>query len=210
MDKSFYKKLIGITIPIVLQNFVASSINMLDTLMIGSLGEIELASLGIANQFYFIFSLAIFGISAGCGVFIAQLWGKRDEKNIKKVLGLGLISGLIITGIFTFLGMVIPEKIIGIFNRDLEVITKGSEYLIIVAISYIFTTITFNYAAALRSIGKPMLPMWASFCALVVNGGLNYLLIFGGLGIESMGVKGAALATVIARAVEVLVILIGV
>lgn len=210
MDKDFYKKLIGITIPIVLQNFVASSINMLDTLMIGSLGEIELASLGIANQFYFIFSLAIFGISAGCGVFIAQLWGKKDEKNIKKVLGLGLISGLIITGIFTFLGMVIPEKIIGIFNRDLEVITKGSEYLVIVAISYIFTTITFNYAAALRSIGKPMLPMWASFCALVVNGGLNYLLIFGGLGIEPMGVKGAALATVIARTVEVLVILIGV
>lgn len=209
-DKDFYKKLTKITIPIVLQNFIASSINMLDTLMIGSLGEVELASVGIANQFYFIFSLAIFGISAGCGVFIAQLWGKKDDKNIKKVLGLGLISGTMIALLFTLAAIFMPEHIMGIFNKETQVISKGSSYLIIVAISYILTMITFNYAAALRSIGNPLLPMWASFGALLINGFLNYTFIFGHFGFESMGVKGAALATVIARMVEMLIILIGV
>ncbi|MGL6113974.1 MAG: MATE family efflux transporter, partial [Cetobacterium sp.] len=209
-DKDFYKKLTKITIPIVLQNFIASSINMLDTLMIGSLGEVELASVGIANQFYFIFSLAIFGISAGCGVFIAQLWGKKDDKNIKKVLGLGLISGAIIALLFTLAAIFMPEHIMGIFNKETQVISKGSSYLIIVAISYILTMITFNYAAALRSIGNPLLPMWASFGALLINGFLNYTFIFGHFGFEAMGVKGAALATVIARMVEMLIILVGV
>src|SRR3712207_2452420 len=99
-DKAFYKKLFFITLPIVIQNLIASSLNMLDTLMIGKVGEVELASVGIANQYYFLYSLLILGISEGCGVFIAQLWGKKDKQNIKKILGMGLKAGIIMGIIF--------------------------------------------------------------------------------------------------------------
>ncbi|HCO73637.1 multidrug transporter MatE [Clostridium sulfidigenes] len=201
-DKKFYKMVLFLALPIILQNLIASSVNMLDTLMIGRVGEVELAAVGIANQFYFIFSLFIMGISSGCAVFIAQLWGKRDKNNIQKVLGIGIISSVLITTVFNLVGVLFPEKIISIFNIDPQVIKIGSSYLKIVCFSYIFTAISFNYAAALRSVENTVLPMIASFLGLVVNGVLNTVLIFGLLGFPAMGVRGAAIATIIARGSE--------
>lgn len=201
-DKKFYKMVLFLSLPIILQNLIASSVNMLDTMMIGRVGEVELAAVGIANQFYFIFSLFIMGISSGCAVFIAQLWGKKDKNNIQKVLGIGVISGTLITVVFNLVGAIFPEKIIAIFNIDPRVIEIGSDYLRIVCFSYIFTAISFNYAAALRSVENTVLPMLASLLGLVVNGVLNAILIFGLLGAPVMGVKGAAIATIIARASE--------
>lgn len=201
-DKKFYKMVLFLALPIILQNLIASSVNMLDTLMIGRVGEVELAAVGIANQFYFIFSLFIMGISSGCAVFIAQLWGKRDKNNIQKVLGIGIISSVLITSVFNLVGVLFPEKIISIFNIDLQVIKIGASYLKIVCFSYIFTAISFNYAAALRSVENTVLPMLASFLGLVVNGVLNTVLIFGLLGFPAMGVRGAAIATIIARGSE--------
>lgn len=207
-EKEFYKNLFWITAPIVLQSFIASSINMLDTLMIGKVGEVELASVGIANQFYFLYSLTIFGISAGVGVFSAQLWGKKDEKNIRRTLGLGLIIGGIVALVFTLVALFLPKEIISIFNKEIQVLENGSSYLIIASLSYIFTMISFNYASVLRSIGNSSLPMWSSLGALGINGFLNYALIFGNFGFQPMGVRGAALATLIARAVEALIIVV--
>lgn len=201
-DKKFYKMVLFLALPIILQNLIASSVNMLDTLMIGRVGEVELAAVGIANQFYFIFSLFIMGISSGCAVFIAQLWGKRDKNNIQKVLGIGIISSVLITAVFNLVGVLFPEKIISIFNIDPQVIKIGASYLKIVCFSYIFTAISFNYAAALRSVENTVLPMLASFLGLVVNGVLNTILIFGLLGFPAMGVRGAAIATIIARGSE--------
>lgn len=206
-NKKFYLTLLAVTFPIVLQNLIASSINMLDTVMIGKLGQTELASVGIANQYYFLFSLAIFGVAAGCGVFIAQLWGKKDIKNIKTTLGIGLISGTLVTLVFVIIGMIYPRKIMGIFSTDPKVIELGRDYLLIVSVSYIFTAISFSYASALRSIRSSSLPMWASIGALFCNCILNYLLIFGKFGFPALGVKGAAIATLIARATEVFIIL---
>ncbi|MEG0307410.1 MAG: MATE family efflux transporter [Clostridium sp.] len=205
-DKKFYKMVLFLALPIILQNLIASSVNMLDTMMIGRVGEVELAAVGIANQVYFIFSLFIMGISSGCAVFIAQLWGKKDKYNIQKVLGMGLLSGTIIAFICTLVAIIIPEKIISIFNIDPEVIRIGSSYLRIVCFSYIFTAISFTYAAALRSVENTMLPMLASLVGLVVNGGLNLVLIFGLLGFPVMGVEGAAIATIIARTAECLLL----
>ncbi len=201
-DKKFYKMVLFLALPIILQNLIASSVNMLDTLMIGRVGEVELAAVGIANQFYFIFSLFIMGISSGCAVFIAQLWGKRDKNNIQKVLGIGVISSVLITSVFNLGGILFTEKIISIFNIDPQVIKIGASYLKIVCFSYIFTAISFNYAAALRSVENTVLPMLASFLGLVVNGVLNTILIFGLLGFPAMGVRGAAIATIIARGSE--------
>lgn len=206
-DRKFYKGVFALALPIVLQYLIASSLNMLDTVMIGMVGEVELASVGIANQYYFIFSLIVMGISSGISVFIAQLWGKKDKENIRRVLCIGLISGIIITIAFTIVALIIPENIMSIFNKDPEVIAIGSDYIKIVCISYIFTTITFNFASASRSIENTLVPMVASFVGLITNGILNYIFIFGKFGLPAMGVKGAALATVIARVLECAVLL---
>ncbi|RDY23743.1 MATE family efflux transporter [Romboutsia maritimum] len=209
-DKEFYKHLFLITLPIALQNLITSSLNMLDTMMIGKVGEIELASVGIANQYYFLFSLLANGVAISSGVLIAQLWGKKDTQNIKRVLSKSLFYNISLTLIFMVLGLSIPEKIIGLFNNDPTVVKIGVQYLYIVVISYIFTTISFTFAAGLRSIGNTKLPMWASFIGLLINGVLNTLLIFGLCGFPKLGIRGAAIATLIARLVECLIVIISV
>ncbi|MCY6370180.1 MATE family efflux transporter [Clostridium ganghwense] len=209
-NKKFYKNLLVITLPIVLQNLIASSLNMLDTMMIGKVGEVELASVGIANQYYFLFTLFSFGIGSGCGVLVAQLWGKNDKDNIKKVLSKSLAIGLFISLIFVFIGLMIPEKIMGLFNKDVSVISIGSEYMKITVISYIFTGITFVFAAALRSVENSKLPMFASLLGLIVNAILNYVLIFGNFGMPELKTQGAAIATLIARICECSMILFSV
>lgn len=206
-DKEFYKYLFIITLPIALQNLIASSLNMLDTMMIGKVGEIELASVGIANQYYFLFSLLSNALAIGAGVLIAQLWGKKDHANIKRVLSKSLFFNIILTLLFMALGLIIPSKIIALFNNDPSVVRIGATYLRIVVLSYFFTTITFTFASGLRSIGNTRLPMWASFIGLVVNGVLNAFLIFGLWIFPTLGIKGAAIATLIARIIECLIVL---
>lgn len=206
-NKQFYKNLFILTLPIVLQSLITSSLNMLDTMMIGKVGEIELASVGIANQYYFLFTLFVLGIAGGAGVLIAQLWGKKDKDNIKKVLCKSLIVSLLISLIFLFLGLLIPEKIMSIFNEDTAVISIGSDYLRITVISYLFTGISFVFASALRSIENTKLPMLASLLGLTINGILNYALIFGNFGMPELQTEGAAIATLIARICECSMIL---
>ncbi|CAH2214037.1 MATE family efflux transporter [Tepidibacter aestuarii] len=207
-DSKFYKNLLKIALPIMIQNFIASSLNMVDTMMIGKIGETQIAAVGIANQYFFFFNLIIIGMFSGCSIFISQFWGKKDCDNIRRVLGLGLLSGCIISIIFTIVALAIPNKIISLFNKDLIVIEQGVEYLRIVSMSYIFTAITFNYSFASRSIEKVLLPMIVSSIALLSNTFLNYIFIFGNFGMPSMGVKGAAIATLISRIIE-MILLIG-
>lgn len=209
-DKEFYKRLFLITTPIALQNLITSSLNMLDTMMIGKVGEIELASVGIANQYYFLFSLVTNAIAVGASVLIAQLWGKKDCNNIKLVLSKSLFYNLFLAFIFIILGLTVPSKIISIFNNDPTVIKIGVEYLKIVVFSYFFTTLTFTFSSGLRSIENTKLPMWASFVGLCVNGILNAILIFGLFGVPAMGIKGAAIATLIARIIEFSIVIIAV
>lgn len=206
-NKKFYKNLLTITLPIILQSLITSSLNMLDTMMIGKVGEIELASVGIANQYYFLFTLFILGIAGGCGVLVAQLWGKNDRDNIKKVLSKSLIMSLLISLIFTFVGFMIPGKIMEIFNKNVLVVAIGSEYLRITVMSYIFTGISFIFASALRSIENTKLPMLASLLGLIVNATLNYVLISGNFGMPELKTQGAAIATLIARICECSMIL---
>ena len=207
-DKEFYKHLFIIAFPIALQSLITSSLNMLDTMMIGKVGELELASVGIANQYYFLYSLLANAIAIGSGVLIAQLWGKKDIENIRKVVGRSLFYSVGLTLLFMFLGFLLPGKIMSIFNNDPTLIVIGAEYLQIVVVSYLFTAISFTFASALRSIGNTSLPMWASFIGLLVNGLLNAILIFGMFGMPELGIKGAAIATLTARIVEFLIIVI--
>ncbi|MEG1482764.1 MATE family efflux transporter [Clostridium sp.] len=205
MDKAFYKKALVIALPIVIQNFITSSLNIVDTMMIGKLGENEIAAVGIANQYFFLLNILIMGLFSGIGIFISQYFGKKDDKNIKKLVGIGLIAAIVVGGIFTLIAQVAPEGIISIFNKDGQVIKLGAEYLVIVSISYIFTAITFNYGIASRCIEKTAVPMVASSIALLTNTVLNYCLIFGNFGMPKLGVEGAAIATLIARVIEFII-----
>ncbi|WP_130808171.1 MATE family efflux transporter [Senegalia massiliensis] len=206
-DKEFFKRLIAIALPISIQNLISSSLNMVDTVMIGKLGETSIASVGIANQLFFFFTLLMFGLNSGSAIFISQYWGKRDITNIRRVLGFSIISGTLISLIFTMSALLIPEKILGIFTNDKEVIQLGVSYLLIVCFSYTITSITFSYSFASRSIGNAKLPMIVSAISLGVNTTLNYLLIFGNFGFPALGIKGAAIATLIARIIELTLLL---
>ena len=206
-DKDFYRLMIAIALPITLQNLIASSVNMLDTLMITSLGEESLAAVGLANQVFFFYGVTVFGLATGSSIFIAQFWGKGDTTNIKKVLGLSLSIGSVVGFIFTLAALFIPEQIMKIFSSDREVIILGIQYLRIVAFTYIITGFSFSYAIASRSIGQAKMPMVVSIISFLTNGLFNYLLIFGKFGFPQLGVRGAAYGTLIARVVELALIL---
>lgn len=205
-DKEFYKAMLVLAVPIIVQNLISTSLNMVDTLMIGRLGELELAAVGLANKFYFFFSLVLFGIYSGSGIFMAQFHGKKDGKSIKKVMGLSLSIGLVISIIFSVLAIVTPEFVLSIFSEDRNLIDTGSQYLKIVGFSFVLNGIAYGYAIACRSVKLAKLPMVVSMFALGFNTVLNAILIFGMFGVVPLGVRGAAIATLIARIIEFVLI----
>lgn len=201
-DKVYFSALVKIGLPIIIQQFIMSSLNMVDVIMIGQLGETYIAAVGLANQIFFLLGLLLFGISSGAAIFSAQYWGKRDIPNIHKVLGVCVTSGVVAGLFFSIIALVFPEPTLGIYTKDAEVIAIGSEYLRIVGFCYIAITITFSYSAILRSTENVKLPMTVSIIALSLNTFINYLLIFGNLGFPEMGVRGAAIATLVSRTFE--------
>jgi len=201
-DSTYLKTLARIAVPIAAQHFITSSLNVVDVIMIGQLGETAVAAVGLANQVFFLLMLLLFGISSGAGMFTAQFWGKRDIVSIHKVLGIGLLLGISSSLLFTIAALIFPEFILSIYSKDPAVVALGSTYLRRVAYSYMFTSITFSFASVLRSTENVKLPMVVSIVALSLNTLLNYTLIFGNFGFPEMGVEGAAVATLIARSLE--------
>lgn len=198
----FYRKIIIIGIPVVIQNLIGMGINLIDTLMIGKLGENELAAVGAANQLYFIFTVALFGLFSGAAVYTAQFWGQGDVLGVKKTLGIDYVIAIFLAFIFSMIAVFIPDKVIGIFTNDLEVIEIGKSYLKIVVFSYILTALSFAISYNSRAIQRLMGNTVINAVALVINAFLNYVLIFGKFGAPALGVRGAAIATLIARAFE--------
>ena len=207
-NKRFYKILISLCIPIIIQNLISTSVNVIDTVMISSLGEISVASIGVANQFFFLFNMSLAGITGGAGVFISQFFGKSDVNNIRKVTAFSTILAFILSLIFFIPALAIPTQIINIFSYDPEVIKQCSEYFSIVVFCYPLIAISTVFSMGSRGVRNPKLGMFCSAIALFVNIILNYGLIFGNLGLPTMGVKGAALATVIARIIELILIIV--
>ncbi|MGL4345077.1 MAG: MATE family efflux transporter, partial [Cellulosilyticaceae bacterium] len=205
-DKQFLKSLWVLALPITIQSFITSSLNLIDNVMVGKLGEEAIASVGLANQYIFIFTLCLMGINAGASVFMAQYWGKKDVKSIKKILGLDMNIGLFVSLIFGLAAFFAPEQIMGILSKDPAVVTLGAGYLRIVAISCVFTNFTQMFSAGLRSTEQVKVPMYASLIGVGANAVLNWIFIFGKCGMPVMGVYGAALATTIARIIEMLYI----
>ncbi len=207
-DKRFFLAILTLVIPITLQNLISSSLNMVDNLMIGRLGESSIAAVGLVNQYFFIFMLCLTGINAGAGIFMSQFWGKKDTSNIRKMLGLDMVLSLMVSFLFFITASIFPSQIMKIFTKDIEVISLGVKYIRIVSVTFVLTSITQAYSTTLRCIGIARLPMFGSLIGVLINAFLNWVFIFGHLGFPAMGVAGAAIATSIARIVEMVFIVI--
>ena len=205
-DRYFFSSMLKLAVPITIQQFVSSSTNLLDVLMIGQLGETAIAALGLSNQVFFLLTLFLFGISSGSAIFTAQYWGKGDLSNLRKVMGIGFTLAISAALFYTFIALVIPKTILGLYTEDQAVIELGSQYLRIVGFGYIFTAITQTFVSVLRSTENVRLPMAITITALTLNMVLNYCLIFGNFGFPELGVRGAAIGTLVARIVEFVLI----
>ena len=204
---SFYRDLWIIALPIALQQLVTSSLNMVDTLMVGRVGVDAVAAVGVSNQYYFLLNMVMFGIYSGGMVYFAQYWGKKDLRNIHRLLGFTLVLGMGLAVLFTGMALFIPEQIIRIFTNDQTVMVLGAKYLKIAALSYPFMILSFGYSMGLRAVEKPKFSMIASVIALTLNTVLNIVLIFGLFGCPALGVVGAAIATLVSRVVEFILVL---
>ncbi len=209
--KTFYKSIIALMLPIMIQNGIMQFVNMLDNIMVGRLGTAEMSGVAVTNQLIFVFNLCIFGAVSGAGIFGAQFAGKNDNEGIRhtfrfKVLFCTAISILGIA-VFYFFGDGLINAYLkgdGSVEDAQKTLSFARDYLNIMLIGLIPASIVQAYASTLREIGKPKVPMYAGIVAVSVNLALNYVLIFGHLGFNAMGVEGAAIATVISRFVELL------
>jgi putative MATE family efflux protein len=207
-SRQFFKTLFSIALPIIVQQFIMTSLNMIDIMMVGQLGETSVAAVGLANQMTFVLIMTMFGVASGAAVFTAQYWGQRDVANIRRVLGICVSLALAAGGITAGLAMLIPEMVLSVYTEDLNVIALGSSYLRTLGPAYLFLGVTVCYSFVLRSTGNVRLPMIVSIGAVALNTLLNYMLIFGNLGAPALGVQGAAIATLTARVLECLVLLL--
>ncbi len=197
-------------IPMALKELVAAFINLLDGVMLGGFGNDVIAAVGIANQWYFFYGVLTFGVCGGAGVFAAQYWGANNIDKVKKVFGINLVLVTLVSTAFISVSVCAPELIIRIFRNDAAVVDCGVRYLRIACFSYFFSGITAAYDMSLCCSENANIPFVARFIGLFVNIIVNWALIFGELGFPAMGVEGAAIATIIARATELAIILFAV
>lgn len=204
----FLKPTIALSIPIMLQALLVNGVTFADTLMIGQLGEISIASVGVASQLFFLVSMFLYGISSAGGIFISQFWGAQDRRGIQKVLGITFIFTIIVCGLIAIFSTIFPSYIMKIFTKDLNVINGGNTYLKIVGFSYVLSGLSFMYAVGLRSTGDAKTPLIISIVSLSVDVLGNYLLIFG-IGIfPELGIAGGAISTSLSRVVELVLYII--
>ncbi len=201
-DRSFYRQVLSIGAPIVIGHLISIGLNMVDTMMIGRVGVDELAAVGAANRVYFIFIIICFGFFSGVGILTAQYWGIRDVVNIRRLTGLQYLFTIGLSLLTLSLTLLLTEGIMGLFSREPAVIGYGAEYLRIVLWSYPLAALSCVISFNSRSIHRLAVPTVISTMAVAANTFLNYCLIYGNFGLPEMGVRGAALATLIARAVE--------
>lgn len=207
-NKEYFSNILKIGWPIALQQLAFAALNMLGVVFVGQKGEASVAAVGLAGQVAFLLNLIHFGIISGAAMFTAQFWGRKDIPNLRRVLGLSLLISTSASLIFLFLSQFFPEKILGIYSEDPEVIRLGAGYISTFSWTFLFFAVTFSFAMVMRSTGNVKMPTMVSVCALLISTFLSYSLIFGKFGFPEMGIQGVAIAAVIARGLECLVLII--
>lgn len=208
-ERPFVRQVLRLAIPIMIQSIVAALMHIVDNVMVGQLGPAALAGVTQANRIAFLYQLTMFGISSGAAVFTAQFWGKKDIKNIRHVMGLGLLFTVGIALLFAIPAMLMPGTLMRALIKDPAAQAEGVKYLRIMGAVYVVQGLSLLLSSVLKSTEKVRLPMIASVVAISTNTLLNYCLIFGRFGLPRLGVEGAAIATLIGATLE-LVLLLGV
>ncbi len=211
MQKSsagFVRRMLSLAIPVTLQNLLFSSFTLVDTLMIGRLGDTPLAAVGMAGKWSWFFSIVLFGCTSGAGVFIAQYFGAQDRRGIHRTYGLMSLLTLGASVIFTLAALLAPQAIVSLFTRDPQAIELGSAYLRIIGLSYPMQALSKSGGTLLQSTQRVVIPFVGAACSVCTNVALNAVLIFGLFGFPALGVQGAAIASVIAAVVNTAVIYI--
>ncbi|MBQ3074615.1 MAG: MATE family efflux transporter, partial [Clostridia bacterium] len=207
-DKEFWKSILTLAIPIALQNLLSSSLAIIDNLMIGRLGDIAVGAVGVSAQIAQLVNIFLFGITSGGTIFAAQYWGKKDPEGIRRTYGLVMLCCSAVSLLAAILISSFPETVLRFYTNSESIIVKGAEYLRIAAFSYVGIAINLGFCTILRSTEQVRLPVISNLISVVVNMILNAVLIFGLLGFPKFGIRGAAIATVIASLINPLFIFI--
>jgi len=205
-EKEFYKKVAKIAVPIALQGLITTGVNMMDTIMIGTVGETQLSAVSLANQFINIFHIFCMGIGMGASVLVARYYGMKDKPALKKTVAIMLRLCLAMATLFCVATILIPEHIMKIYTSETDIISNGVKYLEWSVVTYFLLGLSLTCTIVLRNVGMVKIPLYTSIGAFFVNIGANYAFIFGKLGAPEMGVAGAAVGTLIARIFEFSVI----
>ena len=211
--KEFYKTVFFLTIPIMIQNGITNLVNMLDNIMVGQVGTLQMSGVSITNQLIFVFNLMIFGVISGAGIFGAQFYGNGDHDGVRNTFRFKLILCTVLTALGIAVFLLADDFLIGLYLKGDATATEAADtleyaktYLRVMLIGIFPYSIAQCYASTLRETGKTIPPMVASTCAVFINLAFNYILIFGHFGAPALGVKGAAIATVISRFVELAIV----
>ncbi len=196
-----------IALPVALQNLLSFAVGLMDTIMVGALGEVELSAVSVANQPFFLYLMCIFGLASGASVLISQYWGKNDREAISKVFGIAIKISMIAGAITMVVVLFFPEQVMRAYTNEEAVIPYGVSYLRIVGFSYIFYAFTGSYTNCIRNVERVKIAVVTFSISFFVNVFFNYMFIFGRFGAPQMGVAGAAVGTVIARIVEFCIVL---
>lgn len=212
-DKAFYRHVIAVALPIVIQNGIGNFVSLLDNIMVGQVGTVQMSGVSIVNQLLFVFNLCVFGATSGAGIFTAQFHGCRDTEGVRHTFRFKILSGAVITAVGLGIFLLFGQPLIRMYLSGdgdpadaAQILDCGWKYLLIMLWGLPAFALSNAYAGTLRESGQTMVPMVSSIVAVFVNLALNWVLIFGHLGISAMGVQGAAIATVIARYVELLIV----
>lgn len=207
-ESGFYKGLFTLMLPIILQNLVTYSLGFLDTFMLGQTGSNEMSAVASANSAIFVLQYIIYGLTSGLGVLVAQYWGRKDMESINRCLGVVLYIGLSLSAVIALTLFSFPGKVMAVLTSNPVLIELGTPYLRWVGISYVFNVISGTYVGLQRSTENPKFGMQLYSVTMLVKTALNYILIFGTFGMPAMGITGAAMATLLSRSLEVIIVLI--
>ena len=214
-DRAFYRRVLAIAVPIIVQNAITNFVSLLDNIMVGQIGTTPMSGVSIVNQLMFVFNLCVFGATSGAGIFTAQFHGSNDQTGIKHTFRFKFLACLLISLVGGSLFITKGDFLIGLYltgegdpQTAASALRYGLSYLQVMLWGLIPFAISNTYASTLRETGKTTVPMSAGITAVFVNLGLNYVLIFGKLGLPALGVQGAALATVISRYVELMILIL--
>lgn len=206
-DKKFYHIFFALCLPIVFQNVISLSVNLADNLMLGRYAESALSGVTAVNQIQFIYQNILMGIGDGLVILASQYWGKKELEPIKKIASVAMRTGITLMLLLFLIISFFPAQVVGLFTKDSAIIMEGVKYLKIVRFTYPFFCMTSILLAVLRCTEVVKIALYLSCSTLLINCGINYCLIYGHLGMPRMGVQGAAIGTLTARIVEVLILL---